>query len=121
MSYEEDVIQLSQTSDAQQITLLSMLLEFTIGHKKIRLLSASIAPTETTVALHCRMGYDFKQSNGNDGSIDLGSGTAKRYMPLVLNYPRVLQGPGNLYAAVLAQDSASPNPFTFNVAYQVVG
>lgn len=97
-----------------------MLLEFPIGNRKIKLISASVAPTEATVTLHARIGYSFNQSTGDDGSIDIVEGPIKRYYPLTLNYPRELQGPGKLYAAVLAADSASPNPFTFNVAYEVM-
>lgn len=120
MSYEEEVVQLSQTSDAQQITLLNMLLEFPIGAKKVRLLSASMAPTQAGTVVHGRIGFSFQQSTGEDGSIDYVEGAARRYYPLVLNYPRIMHGPGKLYAAVLARTSATPDPFTFNVAYQVV-
>jgi len=95
--------------------------EFPISHREIRLESASVAPTQAYITIHVRLGYDFKHGpKMKDGSIDFISGLARRYRPVVLPYPRELLGPGNLYAAVLVEESGSVNVFTFNVAYRVI-
>jgi len=105
----------------EPVTGLNMVAEFTIGHREIRLESASVAPTQAGVVIHVRLGYDFKHGpTMKDGSIDFVSGAARRYRPVTLPYPRELLGPGKLYAAVLVETSGTANAFTFNVAYRVI-
>lgn len=118
MSLATHLVQRSK--DIIDVAGLNMLGEFVIGSRLIELLSASVAPTQANGVIHVRIGYSYKQSSGVDGSIDMVTGLARRYRPVVLPYSREIQGPGTLYAAVLSEVSGIGNPFTFNVAYKVI-
>jgi len=119
--HKHDIIQES-INVIEPVTLLNMLAEIDIGHREIYLESASVAPTQAHKVIHARIGFGFKFGPGltETGSIDFVSGAARRYRPVVLPYPRGLQGPGQLYAAVLVEESGTGIPFSFNVAYRVI-
>lgn len=121
LSHKFDIIQES-IDVIEPVTALNMLAEIDIGHREIHLESASVAPTQANKVIHARIGFEFKYGPGLEeiGSIDFVSGAARRYRPLVLPYARSLQGPGELYAAVLVEVSGTGIPFSFNVAYRVI-